>query len=100
MLTLDGKPLLDFKEVVSKGVDWSSIIMAAGTLALGAAMTNKSVGITAWITSSIAPILQNASATMLIVFIIAWASIQTNVSSNMVTVTVVTAIAGNVHIMV
>ena len=32
--------------------------MAAGTLALGAAMTNKSVGITAWITSSIAPILQ------------------------------------------
>lgn len=93
LLTLDGKPLLDFKEAVSKGVDWSSIIMAAGTLALGAAMTNKSVGITAWITSSIAPILQNASATMLIVFIIAWASIQTNVSSNMVTVTVVTAIA-------
>lgn len=93
LLTLDGKPLLDFKEVVSKGVDWSSIIMAAGTLALGAAMTNKSVGITAWIISSIAPILQNASATMLIVFIIAWASIQTNVSSNMVTVTVVTAIA-------
>ena len=93
LLTLGGKPLLDFKEAVSKGVDWSSIIMAAGTLALGAAMTNKTVGITEWITQTIAPLLQSASAASLVLFLIAWASIQTNVSSNMVTVTVVTAIA-------
>ena len=93
LLTLEGKPLLDFKEAVSKGVDWGSIIMAAGTLALGAAMTNKTVGITAWISQTIAPLLQSASAATMVLFIIAWASIQTNVSSNMVTVTVVTAIA-------
>lgn len=93
LLTLRGKLLLDFKEAVSKGVDWSSIIMAAGTLALGAAMTNKTVGITEWITQTIAPLLQSASAASLVLFLIAWASIQTNVSSNMVTVTVVTAIA-------
>ena len=91
LLTLEGKPLLDFKEAVSKGVDWGSIIMAAGTLALGAAMTNKTVGITAWISQTIAPLLQSASAATMVLFIIAWASIQTNVSSNMVTVTVVTA---------
>lgn len=93
MLTLDGKPLLDFKEAVSKGVDWGSIIMAAGTLALGAAMTNKAVGITSWISQGLAPVLQSASPLSLVVFLIAWAFIQTNVSSNMVTVTVVTAIA-------
>lgn len=93
LLTLEGTPLLDFKEAVSKGVDWGSIIMAAGTLALGAAMTNKTVGITAWISQTIAPLLQSASAATMVLFIIAWASIQTNVSSNMVTVTVVTAIA-------
>ncbi len=93
LLTLEGKPLLEFKEAVSKGVDWGSIIMAAGTLALGAAMTNKTVGITAWISQTIAPLLQSASAATMVLFIIAWASIQTNVSSNMVTVTVVTAIA-------
>lgn len=93
MLTLDGKPLLDFKEAVSKGVDWGSIIMAAGTLALGAAMTNKAVGITSWISQGLAPVLQSASPLSLVVFLIAWTSIQTNVSSNMVTVTVVTAIA-------
>ena len=67
--------------------------MAAGTLALGTAMTNKTVGITAWISQTIAPLLQSASAATMVLFIIAWASIQTNVSSNMVTVTVVTAIA-------
>ena len=93
LLTLEGKPLLDFKEAVSKGVDWGSIIMTAGTLALGAAMTNKTVGITAWISQTIASLLQSASAATMVLFIIAWASIQTNVSSNMVTVTVVTAIA-------
>lgn len=81
LLTLEGKPLLDFKEAVSKGVDWGSIIMAAGTLALGAAMTNKTVGITAWISQTIAPLLQSASAATMVLFIIAWASIQTNVSS-------------------
>ena len=93
MLTLDGKPLLDFKEAVSKGVDWGSIIMAVGTLALGAAMTDKNVGITEWITQGIAPMLQSASPMFLVIFLITWASIQTNVSSNMVTITVVTAIA-------
>lgn len=93
LLTLGGKPLLDFKEAVSKGVDWSSIIMAAGTLALGSAMTNKTVGITTWITQSLSPLLQSASTIMLVVFLITWAALQTNLSSNMVTVTVVTAIA-------
>ena len=93
LLTLDGKPLLDFKEAMSKGLDWSSIIMAAGTLALGSAMTDKTIGLTAWISHTIAPALSSMSFTMLVLVLVAWAAIMTNVSSNMVTVTVVTAIA-------
>lgn len=56
-------------------------------------MTDKNVGITEWITQGIAPMLQSASPMFLVIFLITWASIQTNVSSNMVTITVVTAIA-------
>ena len=67
--------------------------MAAGTLALGSAMTDKTIGLTAWISHTIAPALSSMSFTMLVLVLVAWAAIMTNVSSNMVTVTVVTAIA-------
>ena len=40
IISFDGKPLLNFAEGMKKGVQWSSIIMAAGTLAIGSAMTN------------------------------------------------------------
>lgn len=92
LLTLDDKPLLDFKEAMSKGVDWSSVIMAACTLAIGSAMTNKEIGITAWISSAIGPSLNGVSNMLLVFILVAWASVMTNVTSNMVTVTVVTAI--------
>lgn len=93
MLSLEGKPLLDFKEAMSKGVQWGSIIMAASTLALGAAMTNKDIGLTAWLSQSIAPGLNALPIWLLVVVFTAWALIMTNVASNMVTVTVVCAVA-------
>jgi len=92
LLTLDNKPLLDFKEAFAKGIDWSSVIMAACTLAIGAAMTNKAIGITAWIANTVGPSLTGMSSLMLVFVLIVWTAVMTNVASNMVTVTVVTAI--------
>lgn len=93
IITVDGKPLLSFKDAMSKGVSWASLIMAASTMALGSAMTNADIGLTAWLTTNISPMIQNLSPFVLIFIFTLWAALQTNLSSNMVTITVVCAVA-------
>lgn len=93
LLTDEGVPLLDFGEAFSKGVGWKAIIMAASTLALGAVMTKSEIGLTAALTEGLGSRLANVPASTLILIFTLWAALQTNFSSNMVTVTVVTATA-------
>ena len=66
ILKYDGKPLININESMTKGVSWPSIIMASATLALGAAMTNKAIGLTTFLSSSIAPITTGLSPILLI----------------------------------
>ena len=93
ILTVDGKPLLDFKAGMGKGVAWGSVIMCAATLMLGSAMTNADIGLTAWLSDKIAAPLSAVSPTVLVAIFTIWALIQTNVSSNLVTITVVCSVA-------
>ncbi len=93
ILTVDGKPILNFTEGMSKGVSWGALIMTASTLALGSAMTNEDIGLISWLSASIEPLLSRLSPMLLVVLFTFWAAIQTNLSSNMVTVTVVSAVA-------
>lgn len=67
--------------------------MTASTLALGSAMTNEDIGLISWLSASIEPLLSRLSPMLLVVLFTFWAAIQTNLSSNMVTVTVVSAVA-------
>ena len=93
VLTFEKKPLLNFNEGMKKGVQWSSIVMCAGTLAIGSAMTNPNIGLTKYIITTLSPILKETSPLFLIFIFTIWACVQTNFSSNMVTVTVVTTVA-------
>lgn len=93
ILVFDGKPALNFVEGMKNGVPWPSLIMAAGTLAVGSAMTNPEVGLTDWLVTTLGPMLQTVSPILLVFILTAWACLQTNFSSNMVTVTVVTNVA-------
>lgn len=93
IITYEGKPLLNFGEATSKGIPWASLIMTAGTLTLGSALTNSEIGLIKWITESIGPFAKTLSPMALVLFFSFWAAIQTNLSSNMVTATVVATIA-------
>lgn len=93
VITFGGKPLMDFKDAMAKGIPWGSLVMCAGTLSLGAAMTNKDIGLTQYLSNAIAPFATTLAPIALVFLFAFWASLQTNVSSNMVTVTVVCAIA-------
>lgn len=93
ILSVDGKPLLNFKEVMSKGIQWGSLMMAAATLAVGAAMTNADIGLTSWLSASIEPLISGLAPAIIVLAFMTWAYFMTNTCSNMVTVTVVCAIA-------
>ena len=93
VLTDEGKPLLNLGEAMSKGVSWPSLIMCAGTTVLGAAITNSDIGVTAWISGGLSPITSHLPVMIMVFIFILWAAIQTNLSSNMVTATVVSAAA-------
>lgn len=93
MIRVQDKPLLRLDEAMSKGVSWPSLIMTASTLALGAAMTHKGVGLTDFITQSILPFTQQLSMVLLLVLFVVWAAVQSNLSSHMVTAQLVTSIA-------
>ena len=93
MISIDGKPLLNFKEAMSKGVQWGGLVMAAATLAVGSAMTNADIGLTAWLSGVIEPVLSGLSPTLIVLVFALWAFVMTNTCSNMVTVTVVCAVA-------
>ena len=93
LIAPEGKPLLSFGEAMSKGVPWGSLIMCAGTLAVGSAMTNNAIGLTGWISERMAPVASSLAPLAVVALFCFWAALQTNLSSNMVTVSVVTAIA-------
>ena len=49
ILKFEKKPLINLNESMVKGVSWPSIVMVSATLALGAAMTNESIGLTTYL---------------------------------------------------
>lgn len=93
IITISGEPLLNFKEAMSKGVPWSALIMAMGTLALGSALNNPDIAIMQSISQIVAPLARALPILAIVALFSAWSLIQTNLSSNIVTVTVVTTAA-------
>ena len=93
IVRVDGKPLLSIGEAMSKGVSWPSLVMCAGTLAIGSALTNADIGFTAWLSSTLSPRIAGLSPIIMVLIFALWAAIQTNLSSNMVTSTLVTTAA-------
>ncbi len=92
IISVDGKPLLNFKEASTKGVMWGSVLMTAAATIVGATLTNADLGISAWLSTVMEPVANHLSSGLLILFFVTWAIIETNFSSNIVTTTVVSSI--------
>lgn len=92
IITVNEKPLLNISDGI-KNVPWPALIMTAATLTLGATITNDDVGIKQFLADTLSQNLLGFAPIILVLIFTIWASIQTNLSSNMVTVTVVTNVA-------
>ena len=98
LVQVKGERILNFKEASSKGVLWASILMTAAATQLGSVLTNDAIGIKVWLSDMLSPIANGLPVIGLILFFIAWAVIETNFSSNIVTTTVVSAVALSVDV--
>lgn len=96
IVRVDKKPLIDLNDAFKNGVPWGSLIMCASTLILGSAMTNNGVGLKSFLESSLSGSLAGVPAVLLLIIFGLWAMLQTNVSSNMVTATLVSAVASSI----
>lgn len=90
---VDGERILNFKEGVTKGILWGSILMTGAATWLGSCLTNADIGISDWLTASLSPLTAALPVTGMILFFMLWALLETNFSSNIVTTTVVSAVA-------
>ena len=90
---VDGERILNFKEGVTKGILWGSILMTGAATWLGSCLTNADIGISDWLTASLSPLTAALPLTGMILFFMLWALLETNFSSNIVTTTVVSAVA-------
>lgn len=93
IIKVEGSPLVNISKACKEGVPFASLIMCAGTLALSSAITSDAIGIKAFLINNMSSVLANLSPYVLLIIFVLWALLQTNVSSNMVTATVVTTIA-------
>lgn len=90
---VDGERLLNFKEASTKGILWGSILMTGAATWLGSCLTNADIGISDWLTMTLSPMTSNLPVIGMVIFFMTWAILETNFSSNIVTTTVVSAVA-------
>ena len=93
MIQVEGKPLMNFGDAVSKGVPWGAVFMVAATSVLGSALTNSDVGITAVVSNALSPIIGGMPPLVFVLFVALATVIITNFASNTVTVTLMYSIS-------
>lgn len=96
IIRVDDKPLIKIDEAFKKGIPWGSLLMCAATLVLGSALTNDSIGIKSVLSNALSGSLSNLPVFVLLIIFVTWAAIQTNLSSNMVTATLVATVAESI----
>lgn len=93
LVTDKGERILNFKEASTKGIMWASILMTAAATHLGSCVTSDAMGVKEWLSNTLSPFASGLPVIGLIIFFFAWCILQTNFASNIVTVTIVSAIA-------
>lgn len=96
VIRVEKKPLLEVGDAFKNGVPWASLIMCAATLALGEAIKSKDIGLITYLQTNLGNSLVSLSPIILLIIFALWAAIQTNLSSNMVTATLVGTVASTV----
>lgn len=81
-IRVDGKPLLDFKKMVDRGMLWGILVLLAVVQPLSTALTSEETGVTAFLMQMMDPIFSGKSPILFVAFIGLAAVIITNFVNN------------------
>lgn len=91
-IRVEGRPLIAIQEAITKGVYWPSLLLVGATLSLGSLLTKPELGVLTLLEGGLTPLFSQWSAGMILAVFVIWSGVQTNFSSNLVTVSVVTTV--------
>lgn len=92
VISVNGKPIVNLKEVLNGHINWAILVFIAIGVYLGSALANDATGISAWITENVTPIVSNLSPVMVALIITLVGVFMTNFASNVSTITVMTGV--------
>lgn len=78
----DGKPLLAWKQVANKQLNWGVFFMVACGVYLAGCLSNKKTGITSWLVQVLSPVLGNQSELAFVAILLTVALIITSFAHN------------------
>lgn len=81
---IDGQPLMDVKSLLSRGVIWETWLLTAFVLLLTSYLTSEGTGITAFCVTKLQPLLGGLSLYAMVVIVMLFAFIVTNLANNIV----------------
>lgn len=81
-LKVDGKPILNFKEVCSKGMQWDVLMLTAVVMPLSSVLTADETGVTDFLLKVLSPLFEGRSAITFLMIAVFSAVIITNFAVN------------------
>lgn len=88
-IRVDQKPVLTFHQWMSGGVEWGSMALVAAVVVIGNVVGNPATGIPQFLTAIFEPVVLNVSVPIFLLIGMFWVVIQTNILSNLVSMTLV-----------
>ncbi|MCL2286739.1 MAG: SLC13 family permease [Firmicutes bacterium] len=84
VLKADGKPVLDFRAVAAKSMNWEIYIMVAAAITLSGALTHPSTGVTDMMIAAFNPVLGGHSAIVFFIIMLLISIVATSFAMNMI----------------
>lgn len=91
-IKVDGAPILAWDDAV-KAVNWQTVMFIAAIMGFGSFMGNAEIGLPAWMSGVLSPLLTNVSPIMFLLLMVVIVNVLTNFCSNSVALSVVFAVA-------
>lgn len=92
LIRVDGEPILSWEQAI-KAVNWPTFLFIAAIMGLGSFMGNADIGISAWLSGTLAPLFTNVSPIIFVLIMVFIVDLLTNFCSNSVALAVVFALA-------
>ena len=89
LIRVRSQPLLTFRQWMTDGMEWGTIALVTAIMILGTAIGNPGTGIPQMLTSIFQPVATGAPFNVFLMVTLLWVVLQTNVMSNVISMTLV-----------